>query len=64
MIERVKRLGTKLEPDPLADRKLFVQTNVPVLESGPVDQSAYALLEVELPLSGRSKDPFIVAVKG
>src|SRR3982074_2573471 len=63
MIEGVERLGAKLEPGPLVDRKLLVQTNVPILQSGPVDQPTHPLLEIELPLSGGSEDSFIVSEK-
>src|SRR6266478_5125514 len=59
MIEGVERLRAKLEPAPLADWKLLVQTNVPILQAGPVDQPTYALLEIELPWRRRSKDPLI-----
>src|SRR6266480_4370487 len=64
MIERVECLGTKLEASSLVDWKLFVQTDVPILQSGPVDQATYALLEIELPWSGRPEDTLILAVKG
>src|SRR5260370_36574304 len=57
MIERVECLGTKLEPGSLADRKPFVETNVPILQSRPVDQPPNALFEVELPSPRSAKDP-------
>src|SRR6266550_972597 len=63
MVERVKRLRTKLEPVSLVDWKLFIQTNVPILQSRPVDQPTHTLLEIELSLSGGPEDPFIVSVK-
>src|SRR6266851_922489 len=63
MIERVECLGTKLEPGSLVDWKLFVQTNIPIFQSGPVDQPTYVLLEIELARSGGPEDPFIIAVK-
>ena len=62
MVDEVISIGAELESRSLIDWKILMYGDIPVLEAGPIDGVAHAVLKIECTCCGRREDRRTISV--